>query len=124
MRNVSSPSRGAQVFPSVVVGGPCSSVPDTTARVVGGSPKLLGSPSILMPGVGNTHTGVVGRKGKGGVIPSGVIVGNSVVFPNVLILTNPRQLATYRIRGDQAPKIVIAKVARGVYGIIQRLYSP
>lgn len=59
-----------------------------------------------------------------GVIPSGVLVGNSVVFPNVLILKNPRQLATYRIRGDQAPKILIAKVARGVYGIIQRFYSP
>lgn len=32
-----------------------------------------------------------------GVIPSGVIVGNSGVFPNVLILKNPRQLATYSI---------------------------
>jgi hypothetical protein len=29
--------------------------------------------------------------------PSGVIVGNSGVFPNVLILKNPRQLATYSI---------------------------
>lgn len=37
---------------------------------------------------------------KAGLEPSGVILGNSAVFPNVLILTNPRQLAAYRIRGD------------------------